>query len=90
MPHHSLVKDRVGIGSSNEGQGRILSNDIVELVVVYVEGLSFEGLLSHTRPKKYLNMSKQQPVTWEWESQTVESFASAGGGTVARTLKLFQ
>lgn len=48
------MEDGVSLRRSDQSQGRVLSNDVVKLLVVHVERLRSERLLGYPRPKKHL------------------------------------
>lgn len=61
VPYNRFVKDWVRVRGRDQSQRRVWPNDIVKLVVVDVERLGSEGLLSGAGPKKHLlGVSKVQ------------------------------
>jgi hypothetical protein len=86
------MKNGVRIRRRNDGQGRVGSNNVIKLVVVDVEWLVGQGLLSDSRPDKYLCSSQCCVCHSSLEGGricTVESLASVGGGTKSKTLNVF-
>jgi hypothetical protein len=58
VPDDGLVEDGVRLGGGDEGQGGVLADDIVELIVVDVERLGGEGLLGDAGPDEDLGGCK--------------------------------
>lgn len=54
LPGDRLMKDGINLGRRNERQGRIASDNVIKLGVVYMKRSLFQGLLGDPRPQKYL------------------------------------
>lgn len=68
VPYNRFVKDWIRVRRCDQSQRRVWPNDIVKLVVVDVERLGSEGLLSGAGPKKHLlGVSKVLSCTREIE-----------------------
>jgi hypothetical protein len=89
LPDNSFVKQRIDSLAGNHCQGRVWTDNIVEIIVVYVEGL-VEGLPQRDT-RRHKDLSRRSTTNATWGSSpwlTVVRFDSEGGGTGCRTLKL--
>lgn len=67
LPDDGLVEDGVRFRRGDECKRRVLSNNVIEFLVVDVERLGRERLLGYTWPKEELEGSKHcQPRTNGW------------------------
>ena len=61
VPDNSLVEQRIFVRLGEERQCRVGPNDLVELVIIDMEGLGLEGFLCDTGPYEQLCISCEHP-----------------------------